>query len=474
MKKRFSFNRLLHKDKLMMIVSLILAIIIWVMVGVEQGITYEDEIYEVPVDVKLSAYGKSQGLTLIKGGDITATVKVKGTRAELKDLQTSDITVIADAQDFTDDFESYIPLTAVSKKYEILEIKVENDPEADSTHPGEIWVEAKRYDELEFTLTELNEEQIRLSGLQHGKNIRIDTVVLDDEAVKDGKVELRGPEKQLKTVKNISVDLSDVTVKQTDRFVAALKAYDEKGEPVDGLTFITPGQNEVGVVVRAVVYREEEFAITDIANAPEGFDASMLHLSASKLELGEISGEKTVLDSYVESIRESLTIDFDTWLADEKTVKVVPLETMDGIYLDRVEVPYLTITLDVKDYGKTQKDFDLVLGENVTILCDEGMEATLLQESLTNVILCGPKDLLKKINSDDIRIQIDATGQGIDQPHKVSVRPEILLPDENSDALVWLYYGDSVLELEYSISAIEIAPEDLESVDGEATTETDE
>ena len=335
-------------------------------------------------------------------------------------------------------------------------------------------MEAVRYGELEFALTDLNEEQIRLSGLQYGKNMRIDTVVLDDEAVKDGKVVLYGPEKKLKMVKHVSVDLSDVTVKKTDRFVAALKAYDEKGEPVDGLAFITPEQNEVGVVVRAVVYREEEFAITDIAHAPEGFDASMLQLSASTLELGEISGEKSVLDSYVESVRESLAIDFDTWLADEKTVKIVPLETVDGIYLDRVEVPYLTITLDVEDYGKTQKDFDLVLGENVTILCDEGMEATLLQDSLTNVILCGPKNLLKKINSDDIRIQIDATGQGIDQPHKVSVRPEILLPDEKGDALVWVYYGDSVLELEYSIGASEIVSEDSELVDGKETAETDE
>ena len=41
MKKRFSFSYLLHKDKLMMVVSLILAIIIWVLVVYNQGSTQE-------------------------------------------------------------------------------------------------------------------------------------------------------------------------------------------------------------------------------------------------------------------------------------------------------------------------------------------------------------------------------------------------------------------------------------------------
>ena len=41
MKKHFSFSRLLHKEKLMMLISLILAIVIWAVVDYDQGYTYE-------------------------------------------------------------------------------------------------------------------------------------------------------------------------------------------------------------------------------------------------------------------------------------------------------------------------------------------------------------------------------------------------------------------------------------------------
>ena len=54
MKKRITFSQLLHKDKLMMVVSLILAIIIWALVVYDQGNTEERPISSVPVSVTLT------------------------------------------------------------------------------------------------------------------------------------------------------------------------------------------------------------------------------------------------------------------------------------------------------------------------------------------------------------------------------------------------------------------------------------
>ena len=55
MKKQFSFSRLLHKDKLMMLISLILAIIIWAVVDSNQGYEHTMD-FTVPVKVETSEF----------------------------------------------------------------------------------------------------------------------------------------------------------------------------------------------------------------------------------------------------------------------------------------------------------------------------------------------------------------------------------------------------------------------------------
>ena len=54
MKKRISFSRLLHHDKLMMLVSLLLAILIWALVVYGPGNNEERELTGVPVSITLN------------------------------------------------------------------------------------------------------------------------------------------------------------------------------------------------------------------------------------------------------------------------------------------------------------------------------------------------------------------------------------------------------------------------------------
>ena len=81
MKKHISFSYLLHKDKLMMVVSLVLAIIIWGLVVYGQGHTQERVISGIPVSVTLDPWVSEElKLQIVDGADATATVRVRGAR----------------------------------------------------------------------------------------------------------------------------------------------------------------------------------------------------------------------------------------------------------------------------------------------------------------------------------------------------------------------------------------------------------
>ena len=56
MKQRISLSRLLHNDKLMMIVSLVLAIVVWALVVYGPNNAQERVITGVPVSITLNAY----------------------------------------------------------------------------------------------------------------------------------------------------------------------------------------------------------------------------------------------------------------------------------------------------------------------------------------------------------------------------------------------------------------------------------
>lgn len=465
MKKRFSFSRLLHNDKLMMIVCLVLAIITWALVDENRGFVYEVEISGVPVTVELSEYAEERGLRVVEGGNRTATVKVSGTRAELKGLKASDITVIADAQAYLHEGEYQVSLSATSARGEIVGISG-GDIDGDRLQDKKIWIRCQRYVSEEYVLTtaereyKLDADQIALSGLQQDENVRVDSVVVEEdsfaELLEGGKIRVYGPAQLVEQIDYVSVDLSNTTISQTDVYTVPLRAYDGDGRPIEGLTFEVPKSAEIEVRVEAIVYHEETFSVT-IKNPPEGFDTSKIVVAPSTVVLGELSAENgQQYNNYIKEIKKSLVIDFNTWQPEKKIT--IPLEEAEGVYLDRTASQNLTVYLDMEGYSTITKTMSLTLGENVLIECDDGLEAELLQDKLPNVVLCGPKKLLKDIDGENILITIDAKGQVDGQQMKAKITEiAIELPLKDSEDVVWVCYGSDGYEIAYAIHKVQPA-----------------
>lgn len=455
MKKQITFNRLLHKDKLMMVVSLILAIALWAWADYEQGALHDMTVSNVTVNVNLSNTAKNYGLRIAEGANVKATVKVVGTRKDLRNLREGSIHIetsesVTNVEDCEKPLLLNVELPAtVSTKCRIEDVSGTSITSENGRYY--LKVVAKVLSSVDFALSS---DQVMMSHLspEDSERMRFGTLEITGIADDEKNVTIEGWQENVKRVKKVYAVISESgTLSKIGRFKAKLVAYDENGDEVEGITFTTPVGGEVDVIVPVVVYRQETLTVTEAANVPSAL-VDKLVVSPATLELGELP-EKQVLDTYVDQIRQSLTVNFDSWLAEENkpiTQTVVTLkekdvvEQKDGVYLDRAP-NRITISLNVEGYTNQTKE--IALGDNVMIECDEGYTAELLSTSI-QVKLCGPKAELEGIDAGDIRLVVDAKGQS-EGDHKVSVRPMV----ERDDT--WVYYGSEddamVYEIEYTI-----------------------
>lgn len=460
MKKHVTFNRLLHNDKLMLIVSLVLAIALWAWADFDQSTIHEMTVSNVPVSVSLSSTATDTlGLRIVEGANVTAKVKVVGTRADLRKLRENSIHIEARAQDVTELDPDPVLLDIVlpgstSSKCQVVDVSGTNITKENGRYY--LTIKCETFIKEKFTLSA---KQVKIPNLTlaDADRMRFGTFEITGLSNKENKVTVYGPQDAVNQVYQVCAVVSESKeLSKIGHFKGKLVAYDKKGNPVEKITFTDPSSGEVGVIVPVVVYQTETLTITDekVKNAPAAL-LDKLEVTPGTIELGELP-EKQVLSSYMEDIRQNLTVDFDRWLAEKDkpiTQTVVMLKEKDdvvqkdGVYLDRAP-NQITITLDVEGYTNQTKEI-VLSGENVRFTCDEGVTAELKSTSL-QVVLCGPKEKLDKFDPDKICFEIKATGQAEGEKHKVSVRPELVGHDD-----MWVYFGtddDAITyEIEYEI-----------------------
>lgn len=96
MKKKFSLNELMHNDKLMMALSLVIAIVVWALV-VNGPANIKTKIIKKEAAIDLTdTYAQSNNIRVIDTPDLTVEVTVSGPRSVTDYLGSEDITVKAE------------------------------------------------------------------------------------------------------------------------------------------------------------------------------------------------------------------------------------------------------------------------------------------------------------------------------------------------------------------------------------------
>lgn len=437
MKKHISFSYLLHKDKLMMVVSLVLAIIIWTLVVYNQGNTEQRVIGNVPVSVALTPYASEDlKLRIVDGDDAVATITVEGPRSVIGVLSAKDITVTADTGAVLKEGTYTLPLRVSSSgNYKILSVVGSDGMNNAISITCDVWSEKS------FALTSDNVEMPKLS-VSNTESLRFGTPSLSGAAITEGAVTVTGPKSAIARITRIAAIVSDEAIlSETASFSADLVAYDQYDRPIDSIAFLNTEDAKVHVVVPVMQYYKETVSL-DIKNAPVAL-MDKISLSKDAVELWAIPNE---LEEYMEAVRAGLVVDFDHILADgEDMERVITLEETNGVLPFGNSVA-VTVTMDLSAYT-SKKVIVPISKDNVVVEnCPEGYQVMVETAEPLEVVLCGPSAVLKKFDPKQLRIVVDAEDLQPVHNQKIGVRIEC------DNEAVWAYYNDSGYKIEISIT----------------------
>lgn len=438
MKQRFSLNRILHNDKLMMAFSVLIAFILWCSVAYGSGNYQEREITGVPISITLNDYAsETLQLRVVDGAQATATVKVSGLRAVIDRITAQDITVTADTGNVIKEGTYALQLRAVPNgDFEIVSIVGKDGTTSTTTITCDVWSEQNVPVTVEMpNLTVTDTKQYQFG-----------TPSISGAAVSNNTVTVSGPRMDINRIARLVAKIPDEqAVSETAVFEADLIAYDEHDLPITTVSYVNAEDAKLSVTVPVMVYRKVELAPI-INNIPEGYKdtKNLVTVSPKEIELWSVPSE---LDEYLNKIQQLLTVDFHQLTANDLKREIV-LNATQGVRLVNGSE---SISMKVNLSNIITRTVDVSLSaDNLRVEnCPEGMAVTLQQTRLPGIRICGPSSVVNRIRTSDIILSLDLSGKTAGQQ---IVKARLILPKDTA----WVYYEDVTgIEVQVEITAEE-------------------
>lgn len=425
-KKQFSFKKLFDSNKFVLLLSLVAAIIFWMVITVMESPDSENTINGLNVAIPIeNSVVSEMGMDII--GDTTAytaSVTVKGPAYVISDLRTEDIAVTASISNVTTAGTYSLELRATKQASNL-----NGEFEIVSISPKTISVEFDYIDTKQFAVTAQAVGHKAISGL-----------VTEVPFVSDSNnatLTFKGARTDIeKIAKVVAVAEVNKTLSETETFDSKLKIYDadDKELSLDDYTVTTAdGLSAPEVRVTVPVYKEKTVPIkAQFVNVPEAFKNSSISHTLEHTSI-VISGPPQTIDS-ISSISLS-EIDFDEISGNNQKFEASIILPEGVKNKDNIETVTVQIT-GLDDYQlRTYTVSELVVTST-------GSSAT-LSRNIRNVKIFGPKSVLRKISSSDFYAEASLEGLQSGE-HSVAVR--IKCKDSNEVWQVGTYTASVVVK----------------------------
>ena len=426
MKQKWTVNRLLHNEKLMMLASLVLAIIIWIMVVYGQGNSDERVLTGVPVSITLNDYAsETLNLQIVEGGNATATVTVSGTRAVIGKLTANDLQVTADTGNVIKEGTYVLPLRAVPNgDFSIVNVVGDDGTNSTVTITCDVWRE--QLVPVKVTMPSLT--------VSDPDKYQFGTPALSGEAVTGSSVTVSGPKSDIDRIDRVEALVSDRRViSETAVFTADLKAYDNNDKELETISFVNAEDAKVDVTVPVMEHYKLELEPV-LKNVPQGYSdrKDLVTVTPSEIEFWSVPTES---EDYIAKIKELLVVDFDKLNPDNLTSETT-LKAVDGVRLvNSSETVKVKVNLN-GIYTRTILDVPLSKDNFLVKNCPDGFTVKAVQNRIPQVLICGPYYVINRIKSGDITLVVDMEDKATVGQQVVKAR---LVLDEDT---AWVNYGE--------------------------------
>ena len=388
-KNKFSIKKLVNNKKALSVFSILVAFVIWLSVVINQTPSIERTISGIPINSGVGDSATSENVLQEISGALerTVSVRVKGPAYIVSNLNADDI-VITPALDAVSVPGQYTLIlnatkTTLNGDYSIL-----------SVSPSEIATKFDYVSEGTYT-AQIEADEIKLADDAAAAGL-IDRGLRFNNP-NDAQIKILGPKTETDKIKSVmAVVEENEKISKTTSYEAKIVLLDQNGAKLDNSLYTLSATT---IKVSKVIYKKKTVSVVPtFKNAPENFESYVKwNLSDSRIE---IMGEPETIET-IETI-ELPPINLNDISVDNKSVEM-PLQLPGGIEsVDNTTA--VTVTFDMSSF--VQKSFTVtrIVGEN-----NLNNLSVVLNSSIKNVKICGPRTIMNNLSSEDLYAKIDVS-----------------------------------------------------------------
>lgn len=393
--KNINLKKLFDNDQFVRILSLVVAVFLWMFTvnAVDSDSTLTVHNVPVEVNVEESALG-SMGLDTINGRDYKANVTIRGERNVIGGVEPEDIQVYAVLSNLSGPGNYDIRLEARDRNGMGFTIK--------SVEPNTVKMQ---FDRL---VTKKLPVQVELTGVSIP-----DGYLLESESVNPREVTVTGPEADMLRVYRCVVKAEvNRELSKTETIRTKIELQDQDGKVVES-KYINLDTSTAEVTI-PVLKKKEVPVKVEFLNVPPEFPLDELQYTYSQ-ETIEIAGPEEDIDNLSE---------IHLGYIDMKELGESGAYPFD---VENIE----TVVVEFEDHNLTTKNFII---RNITVINEPvNYDITVATRSISGVKMVGRKSVLGSMSAQDIVAEIDVSDREITSGQiKVPVR--IYAPTKG---LVW-------------------------------------
>ena len=342
-----------RRNSFYLVISILVALGIWVYVDITQDITASKEVSNIPVEFQGEDTTLAErGLMLLPDSETTINLKLEGAKSILAQLDTAKLRVQADLSAVTETGIQTVPCRVIYPEYKFSSRLTATTP----TNSFNITID----------VGELYSREVEIRCDIQGTVA--EGYIAGEPQFTPEKLELRGPQEEVDAVSYAKVSLNIEDATETVDQALPYVLYNEAGEPISGGD-IHAVQDEIRVVLPVDVVKElpleidfQEFPGLSKNNVSYRIEPASIVVSGEASLLNDV--DRLVLDSF----------DLSQMGGNEVYHYVIQLPegctNLSGVTRATLTISFIDLVQDTRTATEFQAE-NVPEGKSVTILTDE-------------------------------------------------------------------------------------------------------
>ena len=342
-----------RRNSFYLVISILVALGIWVYVDITQDITASKEVSNIPVEFQGEDTTLAErGLMLLPDSETTINLKLEGAKSILAQLDTAKLRVQADLSAVTETGIQTVPCRVIYPEYKFSSRLTATTP----TNSFNITID----------VGELYSREVEIRCDIQGTVA--EGYIAGEPQFTPEKLELRGPQEEVDAVGYAKVSLNIEDATETVDQALPYVLYNEAGEPISGGD-IHAVQDEIRVVLPVDVVKELPLEI-DFQEFP-GLSKNNISYQIEPASI-VVSGEASLLNDVDRLVLDSF--DLSQLGGNEVYHYVIQLPegctNLSGVTRATLTISFIDLVQDTRTATEFQAE-NVPEGKSVTILTDE-------------------------------------------------------------------------------------------------------